>query len=100
MIWLILALLLCVALAGAVVAVVAIPARREGREVLTERGEELVATVTSKTERVTSAVTETAEKVRRREPADADQFQKTTQHGRPIRRRAGDSGEKSGSPAA
>lgn len=100
MIWLILALLLCVALAGAVVAIVAVPARREGREVLTERGEDLVATVTSKTERVTSAVSGTADKVRRRDPADADQDQKTTQHGRPIRRRVTDPGRDSGSPAA
>lgn len=100
MIWLILALLLCVALAGAVVAIVAVPARRDGREVLTERGEGLVATVTSKTEKVTSVVSGTAEKVRRREPADDDEIQKTTQHGKPIRRRVSDSGDKSGSPAA
>ncbi|KYH43286.1 hypothetical protein [Branchiibius sp. NY16-3462-2] len=98
MVWLILALLLCVALAAAVVAVVAIPARREGREILTDRAEELVSTVTSKTEKVT-------EKVLRRDGSSAEAETETelepkvTQHGRPIRRRAGDSGN-SDSPAA
>lgn len=83
MVWLILALLLCVALAAAVVAVVAIPARREGREILTDRAEELVSSVTAKTEKVT-------EKVLRRDGASADTEAepKVTQHGRPVRRRS------------
>ena len=45
MVVLIIGLLLCVAVAGAVVGLVAIPARREGRELLTARGEDLVATI-------------------------------------------------------
>lgn len=79
MVWLILALLLCVALAAAVVAVVAIPARREGREILTDRAEELVSSVTAKTE-----------KVLRRDGASADTElePEVTQHGRPVRRRS------------
>jgi hypothetical protein len=43
MVALILGMLLCVGLALAVVALVAIPARREGRDLLTPRGEEVVA---------------------------------------------------------
>ncbi|WP_109688817.1 hypothetical protein [Branchiibius hedensis] len=80
MVWLILALLLCVALAAAVVAVVAIPARREGREILTDRAEELVSSVTAKTE-----------KVLRRDGSstDADLVEpEVTEHGRPVRRRS------------
>lgn len=50
MVWLIIGMLICVGLAVAVVALVAIPARREGRELLTPQGEELVATVKEKTE--------------------------------------------------
>ncbi|HEV7147195.1 MAG TPA: hypothetical protein VGN48_09385 [Pedococcus sp.] len=50
MVWLIFGMLICVGLAVAVVALVAIPARREGRELLTPQGEELVATVKEKTE--------------------------------------------------
>lgn len=99
MVWLILAMLLCVALAAAVVAVVAIPARREGREVLTDRGEELVATVTSKTEKVSTVLAGTAEKVRRRDDTGAagedtedddaagELVSGVTEHGRPVRRR-------------
>lgn len=45
MVVLIIGLFFCVAIAGAVVGLVAIPARREGREVLTARGEDLVATI-------------------------------------------------------
>ncbi|NYG05942.1 hypothetical protein BJ986_000429 [Phycicoccus badiiscoriae] len=47
---LIIGMLICVGLAVAVVAVVAIPARREGRELLTPQGEELIAVVKEKTE--------------------------------------------------
>lgn len=50
MVALILGMLLCVGLALAVVAVVAIPARREGRELLTPQGEELVSLVKERTE--------------------------------------------------
>lgn len=50
MVPLIIGMLLCVGLAVAVVAVVAIPARREGRELLTPQGEELIAVVKEKTE--------------------------------------------------
>lgn len=79
MVWLILALLLCVALAAAVVAVVAIPARREGREILTDRAEELVSTVTSKTEKV----------LRRDDSSAQTELEpNVTQHGRPVRRRS------------
>ena len=46
---LILAMLLCVALAVAVVCLVAIPARREGRDLLTPKGEEVVSRVRVKT---------------------------------------------------
>jgi hypothetical protein len=45
MVVLIIGMLLCVGLAVAVVAVVAIPARREGRDLLTPQGEELVSLV-------------------------------------------------------
>lgn len=48
MLWLVGALLLCVALSGAVVALVAIPARREGKELLTERGEQMLNRVTER----------------------------------------------------
>lgn len=40
---LILGLLVCVVVAGLVVAMVAIPARREGRDLLTARGEDMLA---------------------------------------------------------
>ena len=45
MVALILGMLVCVGLAVAVVALVAIPARREGRDLLTPQGEELVSLV-------------------------------------------------------
>jgi hypothetical protein len=38
-------MMICLALALAVVGLVALPARRDGREVLTHRGEELVGAV-------------------------------------------------------
>jgi hypothetical protein len=47
---LIVAMLLCVGLAVAVVALVAIPARREGRDLLTARGERVVEKVKDRTE--------------------------------------------------
>lgn len=48
MVWLILALVVGVALAGTVIGLVAVPARREGRELLTERAEEMVNSVTER----------------------------------------------------
>ena len=45
MISLVLGMLVCVAFALAVVALVAVPARRAGREVLTERGEEVLDSI-------------------------------------------------------
>ncbi|WP_265444279.1 hypothetical protein [Flexivirga meconopsidis] len=53
MLWLILALVVCVALAAVVVGLVAVPARREGRQVLTERGERMVSSVADRTDKVT-----------------------------------------------
>lgn len=50
MVALIIGMLVCVGLAVVVVAVVAIPARREGRELLTPQGEDLVALVKERTE--------------------------------------------------
>jgi len=45
MVSLVLGLFLCVTLALAVVGLVAVPARRAGREVLTERGEEVLGSI-------------------------------------------------------
>ncbi len=45
MVSLVLGMLFCVALALGVVALVAVPARRAGREVLTERGEEFLGSI-------------------------------------------------------
>ena len=50
MVALIIGMLICVALAVAVVAVVAIPARREGRDILPPQGEELMALARERTE--------------------------------------------------
>jgi hypothetical protein len=49
MVALVFGMLLCVVLAVAVVGVVAIPARRQGRDLLTPKGEEVVAMVREKT---------------------------------------------------
>ncbi len=49
MVALVLGMLVCVALAIAVVGLVAIPARRQGRDLLTPKGEEVVAIVREKT---------------------------------------------------
>jgi hypothetical protein len=49
MVVLIIGMLLCLVLAVAVVGLVAIPARREGRDVLTPKGEEVVSRVREKT---------------------------------------------------
>jgi hypothetical protein len=58
MLVLVLGMLFSVVLAVAVVSVVAIPARREGREVLTPRGEEVVSLVREKTGSVVEAARE------------------------------------------
>lgn len=50
MVALIIGMLICIVLAVAVVALVAIPARREGRDILTPQGEELVSLAREKTE--------------------------------------------------
>jgi hypothetical protein len=50
MVLLILGMLVCIGLAALVVALVAIPARREGREVLTPTGEEVVSAVRNRTD--------------------------------------------------
>lgn len=52
MVWLILAMLVCVVLAGTVVGLVAVPARREGRQVLTERGEQVISGVARRSDKV------------------------------------------------
>lgn len=46
---LIIGMLICIGLALAVVGLVAVPARREGRDVLTPRGEEVVAAIRAQT---------------------------------------------------
>jgi len=53
---LVLAMLFCVGLAVAVVCMVALPARRDGREVLTPKGDRVVSAVRDKT----GSVVETA----------------------------------------
>ncbi len=55
MVWLILALVIGVALAGTVIGLVAVPARREGRELLTERAEGMVSSVTERRARKVSS---------------------------------------------
>lgn len=55
MVWLILALVIGVALAGTVIGLVAVPARREGRELLTERAEQAVNSVAERRGRKVSA---------------------------------------------
>ncbi|MFC6706249.1 hypothetical protein [Flexivirga alba] len=55
MVWLILALVIGVALAGTVIGLVAVPARREGRELLTERAEGMVSSVTERRGRKVSS---------------------------------------------
>jgi hypothetical protein len=59
MVALILGMLLCLILAVAVVALVAIPARRQGRELLTPKGDEVVSRMR---ERTGSAVDSAREK--------------------------------------
>lgn len=54
MVWVIFAMVLCLALAAAVVGVVAVPARRQGRQVLTAKGEGVVSSVARSTDKVVS----------------------------------------------
>jgi len=49
MLVLVFGMLLCLALGVAVVCLVAVPARRDGREVLTPRGDEVVSVVRERT---------------------------------------------------
>lgn len=56
MVALILGMLVCLALALAVVALVAVPAHRAGRDVLTERGEDVVGALKDKTDSARSLV--------------------------------------------
>ena len=58
MITLVLAMLVCLLLGLAVVLAVAVPARREGRDFLTPKGEEVVARVKERTETVATATRE------------------------------------------
>ena len=57
MLTIVIALLLCAGIAAFVVALVLIPARREGRDVLTSRGEDLVATIRETSGTVVDKVT-------------------------------------------
>lgn len=59
MLTIVIALLLCAGIAAFVVALVLIPARREGRDVLTSRGEDLVASIRETSGSVVDKVTPT-----------------------------------------
>lgn len=73
MVWLILALLVSVLLAAVVVGLVAVPARREGRQVLTERGETLVTSVSERKDKVAKAAKSSVQrKSGTRDDAEAD----------------------------
>ena len=56
-------MVVCLLLGLAVVLAVAVPARREGKDLLTPRGEEVVARVRERTEHVASATKERTEEV-------------------------------------
>ncbi len=56
---LVIAMLLCVAAGTVVVGFVAVEARRDGREVLTEQGEELLTTVRAKSGQVVERAKDT-----------------------------------------
>jgi hypothetical protein len=60
---LVLTMVVCLLLGLAVVLAVAVPARREGKDLLTPRGEEVVARVRERTEHVASATKERTEGV-------------------------------------
>ncbi len=63
MVALVLTMVVCLLLGLAVVLAVAVPARREGKDLLTPRGEEVVARVRERTEHVASATKERTEEV-------------------------------------
>lgn len=65
MVWVIFAMVLVLALAAAVVGVVAVPARRQGRQILTPKGEEVVASVARSTDKVRAGTKGTVESARR-----------------------------------
>ncbi len=69
MVILVVGMLVCVAIALVVVGLVAVPARREGREVLTSRGEDLVAVVRDRT---TAAVETARDKISSASTNDGD----------------------------
>ncbi|HET8601569.1 MAG TPA: hypothetical protein VFL99_14675 [Segeticoccus sp.] len=58
---LVIGMLVCVVIAAVVVGVVAVPARREGREVLTPHGEEVVAHVRHRTSQAADRAKERTE---------------------------------------
>lgn len=60
---LVITMIVCLLLGLAVVVAVAVPARREGKDLLTPRGEEVVARVRERTEHVASATKERTEGV-------------------------------------
>ncbi|HOA02982.1 MAG TPA: hypothetical protein PKI27_11725 [Dermatophilaceae bacterium] len=60
---LVLTMVVCLLLGLAVVLAVAVPARREGKDLLTPRGEEVVARVRERTEHVATATKERTEEV-------------------------------------
>lgn len=68
MFWVISGVLLCIAFAVVVLGAVVLPARRDGREILTERGEEVVVKVRSST----AAVGQRASSSLRTRQAEAD----------------------------
>jgi len=101
MLWLILALLVSVVLAAVIVGLVAVPARREGRAMLTERGEDLVSSVAERRERVAKTAKEKSASVARRpgkgeagsrETSDADEASTTAELTREQAADADDSG--------
>lgn len=50
MVALVIGMLICVVLAVAIVAIVAVPARRDGRDVLSPRGEDIVSAIKDRTD--------------------------------------------------
>ncbi len=61
MLVLVVAMVLCLGLSVAIVALVALPARREGREVFTPEGADLVARVRDRAEDVTASARDKAQ---------------------------------------
>jgi len=71
MVSLVLGMLFCVALAPAVMALVAVPARRAGRDVLSERGEEVLGSIRDRQLPGRSARPDEHEAVAHEEPVGA-----------------------------